>query len=168
MAGNRDFLLGDDYARRAGMARIADPCLLISGDRRLLLMHGDTLCTDDLPYQAFRSQVRDPAWQSEFLSRPLAARRAFAAQARARSQQATAEKSESIMDVNDAAVSRALEAAGHADLLHGHTHRPGHHALRVGHHDCQRWVLADWSDRAEYLVWDAGAMRAASGGAPPG
>ncbi|MCB1889014.1 MAG: UDP-2,3-diacylglucosamine diphosphatase [Rhodocyclaceae bacterium] len=163
MAGNRDFLLGDAYAERAGMVRLEDPCLLTANRLRLLLMHGDTLCTDDAPYQAFRRQVRDPAWQADFLAQPLAARRAFATEARARSQAATAGKSDEIMDVNAAAVVATLDSAGGADLLHGHTHRPGHHRHRVGQRDCERWVLADWADRAEYLVWEGGEIHPVTG-----
>src|SRR5690606_10371065 len=82
MHGNRDFLLGEDYARRAGMALLADPARIELAGGPVLLMHGDTLCTDDVAYQQFRAQTRDPAWQARFLSQPLAARLAFARQAR--------------------------------------------------------------------------------------
>ncbi|MCB1956082.1 MAG: UDP-2,3-diacylglucosamine diphosphatase [Rhodocyclaceae bacterium] len=167
MAGNRDFLLGEAYARRAGLTRLDDPTLLAGPNLKLLLMHGDTLCTDDKPYQAFRAQVRNPAWQADFLSRPLEVRRAMAEQARSHSRIATAGKAEAIMDVNADAVVAALASAGSPDLLHGHTHRPGCHPVNTAERLCRRWVLADWTDRPEYLAWDGVRMQPLSGAPAP-
>src|SRR3546814_7051871 len=82
MHGNRDFLLGEAYAQRAGMRLLEDPTRIELNGKPVLLMHGDTLCTDDVAYQQFRAQTRDPAWQAQFLSQPLVARPAFAQQAR--------------------------------------------------------------------------------------
>jgi len=160
MAGNRDFLLGGDYATRAGMRLLTEPAVLSIGSRRVLLLHGDTLCTDDLAYQAFRRQVRDPAWQRAFLRQPLGERREFAARARAQSRQATAAKQDAIMDVNPSAVEAAFAAAGADVLIHGHTHRPASHGHRIGGHERLRHVLADWDERAHYLDWQHGKATA--------
>jgi len=126
--GNRDFLLGAGYARRAGLTLLADPAVVQIGGERTLLMHGDTLCTDDHAYQAFRTQSRAPAWQRAFLARPRDEREAFARQARAESRRYTTDASHSaLMDVNDDAVRAALRAHGCLRLIHGHTHRPASH-----------------------------------------
>jgi UDP-2,3-diacylglucosamine hydrolase len=153
MAGNRDFLLGPAYARLAGMTILPDPSLLSLDGRRLLLMHGDSLCTDDAPYQAYRRQVRDPAYQAGFLAQPLAARRAFIEQLRQKSEAAKREKAMAIMDVNAGAVAETLRQHDFPVLIHGHTHRPAHHRLEVDGRPCERWVLADWHDSAPYLAW---------------
>lgn len=162
MAGNRDFLLGPDFARLAGLTPIDDPCLVVCGAHRLLLMHGDTLCTDDLAYQAFRRQVRHPAWQADFLARPSAERRALAAQARAQSRQATADKRDEIMDANPEAVRAAFEAAGWPVIIHGHTHRPAEHRHDWAGRSLTRWVLPAWEAQAEYLEWQRGQACARS------
>ncbi|MFZ3036155.1 MAG: UDP-2,3-diacylglucosamine diphosphatase [Rugosibacter sp.] len=146
IAGNRDFLLGDAFAKAAGLARLGDVEKVGAGNTALLIMHGDTLCTDDTDYQAFRALVRNPAWQTDFLARPLATRRAEAAALRAKSQAATAEKSNRIMDVNPAAVKKALLASGCQRLIHGHTHRPCCEQIVLGNNGAmsERWVLSDW------------------------
>jgi UDP-2,3-diacylglucosamine hydrolase len=154
IAGNRDFLLGDAYAARAGMQRLPDPCPLRLGERNVLLSHGDTLCTDDLAYQAYRRQVRAPAWQAAFLARPLAERKAFIDSLRNHSEEAKREKAMAIMDVNGAAVDALLREHRYPTLIHGHTHRPAHHEHLVDGHRCDRWVLADWHDTAPYLAFD--------------
>lgn len=159
MAGNRDFLLGKRYAARAGLELIADPCELELGGRRYLLSHGDELCTDDLAYQAFRTQVRDPAWQRNFLAQALDARRALVEDIRARSESEKSTKSADIMDVNPAAVEQLLRRHGYPTLIHGHTHRPADHRLMVDNRPCQRVVLADWHDTAPYIEWSAGRLR---------
>ncbi len=156
MVGNRDFLLGPAFAAAAGMTLLPDPTLMNLAGVPTLLMHGDSLCTDDLAYQAFRRQSRDPAWQTAFLSQPLALRRAQAEAYRRQSEEAKAGKDSSIMDVNSGAVAAALRAHGYSRLVHGHTHRPARHEHRVDGHDCQRWVLPDWTDRAVWLECQAG------------
>ncbi|AVZ78726.1 UDP-2,3-diacylglucosamine diphosphatase [Zoogloeaceae bacteirum Par-f-2] len=154
MPGNRDFLLGADYAAQAGMRLLPDPFLLRLGHHDLLLSHGDALCTDDLAYQTYRRQVRDPGWQAGFLSRPLAERKAFIDHLRIRSEQAKREKDLTIMDVNRAAVEALLRKHGYPTLIHGHTHRPACHEHRVDDRLCRRWVLADWHGTAPYLAFD--------------
>jgi UDP-2,3-diacylglucosamine hydrolase len=158
MAGNRDFLLGPAYARRARMTLLPDPSELMVHGLRLLLMHGDSLCTDDAAYQTYRRQVREPAYQAAFLAQPLAARRAFIEQLRQKSEAAKREKAAEIMDVNAEAVAQTLRQHDYPVLIHGHTHRPAHHRLEVDGHACERWVLADWHDSAPYLAWTGSTL----------
>jgi UDP-2,3-diacylglucosamine hydrolase len=154
MHGNRDFLLARRYADLAGMALIADPSVIDLYGVPTLLVHGDTLCTDDIAYLAFRGQVRNPDWQRNFLAQPLAARKAMAQQARAQSEAAKQGKSDEIMDVNAEEVERVLRSHAYPRLIHGHTHRPARHAHQVDGHDCERWVLPDWYARWGYLACD--------------
>lgn len=163
--GNRDFLLGEAFARRAGMRILPDPAVAVLYSRPVLLMHGDLLCTDDTAYQAFRAQTRNPDWQAQFLSQPLAVRLAFAAQARAASQ-ARQEgmisndraQFEVVTDVSPATVEATLSRYGIDTLIHGHTHRPAVHKLRIGGHACRRVVLGDWYEQGSVLRVDAGRM----------
>ena len=164
MHGNRDFLLGADYARRAGMTLLDDPTVIGLPGRRALLMHGDTLCTDDVAYQQFRTQTRDPAWQRQFLAQPLEARLAFARQARAASQARQGElreagKMEAITDVAAAAVEGVFRDHDVDLLIHGHTHRPAVHALDVDGRASTRVVLGDWYEQGSVLRVDADGMR---------
>jgi UDP-2,3-diacylglucosamine hydrolase len=151
MAGNRDFALGPAYAARAGMRLLTDPTRVDLPGGAALLLHGDTLCTDDRAYQAFRSQVRDPAWLAHMLAQPLAVRRAFAAQARAGSREHTAASAETIMDVNAGAVDAAFRAHDVNLIIHGHTHRPAVHRSEVDGRACTRIVLGDWYDQGTVL-----------------
>jgi UDP-2,3-diacylglucosamine hydrolase len=142
MAGNRDFLAGQDFARAAGLTLLPDPHVTTIGGQTVALAHGDALCTDDVKYMAFRAQVRDPAWQQQFLAMPLTQRKAIIAGLREGSRQAHGEKSYEIMDVTPDAVA-ALHAATGADvIIHGHTHRPAlHRDPATGR---RRYVLPDW------------------------
>lgn len=150
--GNRDFLLGEKFAHAAGMALLNDPFVTEIHGRRVLLTHGDTLCTDDIEYQKFRQQVRDPAWQQAFLAQPLAARKTQIEALRMRSETEKSHKSEAIMDVNQEAVLELLRRYGHPEfLIHGHTHRPGKHVIEDDGHTCTRWVLGDWYESGDYL-----------------
>lgn len=156
MHGNRDFLLGDAFAQATGITLLADPTLITLYGRRALLSHGDQLCTDDVAYQAFRRQVREPGWQNDFLAQPLAARKAQIEALRQKSEQEKAHKAESIMDVNDDAVKALLREYDYPELLvHGHTHRPARHAIEVDGHRCERWVLGDWYEQGSSLRCDA-------------
>jgi UDP-2,3-diacylglucosamine hydrolase len=155
MRGNRDFLLGDDYARRAGMTLLPDPAVVLLHGKPTLLMHGDLLCTDDVAYQQFRAQTRDPEWQRQFLSHPLPARLAFAEQARAASKAhqsglQTQGLMEAITDVAPATVEATLSRYGIDRLIHGHTHRPKVHE----HHGGRRIVLGDWYEQGSVLRVD--------------
>jgi UDP-2,3-diacylglucosamine hydrolase len=158
MRGNRDFLVGEMFARAAGLALLEDPSVIDAGGERVLLMHGDTLCTGDAAYQAFRAQVRDVAWQAQFLAQPLAARKQLIMALREHSEAAKQGKAMSIMDVTPAAVKAALRAHGVSRLIHGHTHRPAHHRLTVDGRACERWVLADWCASPAYLRCEGGVF----------
>lgn len=148
MHGNRDFLVGSDFAARAGARLLGEVELIEMAGRRVALLHGDTLCTDDLKYQTVRRQLRDPRWQQAFLAQPLAARRAFAAQARAESAAHTAMAAAEIMDVNPGAVSALLAERNVDWIIHGHTHRPAVHRLDS---ERMRIVLGDWPRAASWL-----------------
>jgi len=167
MRGNRDFLLGEDYARRAGFRILPDPCVIALHERPVLLMHGDLLCTDDVEYQAFRTQSRNPAWQAHMLAQPLAVRQAMAAQARAASQARQGElraagTMETITDVAPSTVNETLARYGVDLLIHGHTHRPGTHKLQVAGRECQRIVLGDWYEQGSVLRVEADRTTLAS------
>ena len=154
MVGNRDFLLGEDFARRAGMTLLDDGTVHDIQNQPTLLMHGDTLCTDDLAYQTVRKQVRTPEWQAQILAMPLEARRAFAAKARADSKAHTGSTMESIMDVNAEAVAAAMRKARVTRLIHGHTHRPAVHRFELNGKPAERIVLGDWYEQGSVLRVD--------------
>lgn len=145
--GNRDFLVGLAFAESAGLSLLPETQVIEIGSHRVLLMHGDTLCTDDREYMAFRAQVRNPQWQQQILGLPLQQRRVMAAQLRAQSQSMNSNKAEDIMDVNAEAVSSTMDSHSANILLHGHTHRPNTHELDQG----TRMVLGDWGK----FVWYA-------------
>lgn len=146
--GNRDFLLGQDFAARCGGELLMGPVVRAVHGHPTLILHGDELCTDDLSYQAFRAQVRDPAWQQAFLAKPLSERQQLAAGMRQASKEQAKEKSGYIMDANEAAVTALLAEHGVDRMIHGHTHRPAFH--RVGANG-ERIVLGDWHERGCYL-----------------
>ncbi len=137
--GNRDFLLGTAMAEACGLQLLAEEVCLQAFGQRVVLVHGDAECLEDRPYQAFRAQVRQPAWQQGFLAQPLATRLQLAAQMRDASQQAQADGPYADLDAQ--ACAALLQRHGAQTLLHGHTHRPARHALPGG---AQRLVLSDW------------------------
>jgi UDP-2,3-diacylglucosamine hydrolase len=156
MVGNRDFLIGDDFAAAAGVTLLNDPAVREIGGIKTLLTHGDTLCTDDADYQRFRSMVRAPQWRADFLARPLAERKRVIEDLRARSESEKQVKAQEIMDVTPAAVTALLDAHGVQALIHGHTHRQGQHAHGVR----TRWVLGDWhADGGNALLCDSAGWR---------
>ncbi len=159
MHGNRDFMVAERFAAETGVALIADPTVVDLHGTRTVLLHGDTLCTGDTAYQAFRAQVRDPGWQRAALARPVAERIALAQDMRLASEGAKQGKAMAIMDVAPEAVERAFAESGCAQMIHGHTHRPARHVHRVGGRDCVRWVLADWYERASYLEASPAGLR---------
>ncbi len=162
MHGNRDFMIASAFCARTGARLIGDPTVIDLYGERALLMHGDTLCTDDHAYLAFRAQVRDPAWQAAALRRPIAERVAIARGMRQGSEGAKGGKAEEIMDVSSDAVREALAAAGARLLIHGHTHRPARHDLEVGGRPAVRWVLPDWYGAGGYLEATPAGLRAVS------
>ena len=157
MHGNRDFLIGRRFCELSGARLLEDPCVEKLGGARTLLMHGDTLCTDDADYQAWRKVARSSAWQREFLAKPLPERRKALQALREKSREVVGAKPAEIMDVNDGAVREALRQHQLTRLVHGHTHRAARHSLEVDGRACERWVLPDWYERGGYLsIDDAG------------
>lgn len=159
--GNRDFLVGDAFANSAGVTLLDETCLIDCYGTRVLLLHGDTLCTDDIEYQKLRMMVRDPQWQDQILALPIAQRIELAQQLRTSSAEQMQHKSEDIMDVNQAAVEQALNEADVSVMLHGHTHRPNVHTFSINNDDTQqstehhftRIVLGDWYTQGSVLYW---------------
>ncbi len=155
MHGNRDFLIGPEYASRCAASIIREPHIVVSGGAEFLLLHGDSLCTDDVDYQNFRQMVRAEAWQQQFLAQPLEQRREFARQAREQSRAATAGKEMGIMDVNPDAVQQLLQDTEQVSLIHGHTHRPARHRIELTNsirdqQQASRLVLGDWDKLGWY------------------
>ncbi|MEO8018470.1 MAG: UDP-2,3-diacylglucosamine diphosphatase [Pseudomonadota bacterium] len=157
--GNRDFLLGEAFAKRTGAKLLPDPVVFDLHGVPTLLSHGDVFCTDDPTYQELRTIVRRPDWQRRFLSLPLAARRDLASAARAGSKAYTQRTIPTIMDVNPEAVIRAFRATGARRLIHGHTHRPATHPVVFDGIDAERVVLAPWYESASCVAVDAAGAR---------
>jgi UDP-2,3-diacylglucosamine hydrolase len=151
MHGNRDFLVGQEFTRVTGAKLLPDPTVVDLYGTPTLLMHGDTLCTDDVKYQAFRAQVRDPAWQRDFLAKPLVVRKAMIENVREQSAREMKGKPPDIMDVSLDAVADAFRRSGCSRMIHGHTHRPARHVHEVDGQWCERWVLTDWYERGGCL-----------------
>lgn len=150
--GNRDFLIGHTFAERSGCTLLPDPSHIELFGTPAIIMHGDTLCTDDTDYQQFRDMVRDPVWQQDFLHKPISERQAIARQLRETSRERTRHKAEYITDVNTDAVADAMRDAAVLLLIHGHTHRPAIHDFTLDHHPAQRIVLGDWYEQGSVLV----------------
>ena len=151
MFGNRDFLMGEQFEKISGCTLIVEPLKIDLFGTQTLLLHGDTLCIDDLEYQAFRVQVRDPQRQQWFLSKPFVERIQIAKQARDASRTSTQTKSMGIMDVNSNAVLEAFRKEGVTQMIHGHTHRPAIHKIPTEQGELVRIVLADWYQHGGYL-----------------
>ncbi len=162
IAGNRDFLIDSAFAAAANLRLLPDMTVIHIGGKRTLLLHGDTLCTDDHAYLAFRSEVRTRQWSDTFLSRPLDERKADIEALRRASEAAKRDKPSAIMDVNADAVAAALRDHNCRRMIHGHTHRPGHHLFQVDGDRCERWVLAEWHDGGQYLAADSARIRSLS------
>ena len=160
MHGNRDFLVAQRFADATGVRLLEDPTLVELYGTRVALLHGDTLCTDDAAYQAFRAKVRDPAWQAAALAQPLGTRVAIAQQMRLESEGAKQGKASGIMDVAPPAVEHAFRQCRCTLMIHGHTHRPGRHGYVVDGRECVRWVLPDWYERGGYLEVSPEGVRA--------
>ncbi len=163
MVGNRDFLMGENFEAMTGAKLIDDPTVIDLYGTPTLLMHGDTLCTDDVTYQQVRAQVRDPAWIAAALAMSIEERIATARKMRAQSQAHTRATAEEIMDVNADAVTEALRKYGVTRLIHGHTHRPAVHSLQVDGHPATRIVLGDWYQRASLLRCDSAGCKLIAG-----
>jgi len=156
MHGNRDFLIGEDFCKAAKITLLQNPSLLNLYGKKVLLSHGDDLCTDDTAYQAFRNQVRNPIWIADFLKQPLGNRKQQIEVMRERSEREKSIKSTEIMDVNARAVSALIKQYNYPELLiHGHTHRPAKHHIDSDGHKTTRWVLGDWYEQGSYLICNA-------------
>lgn len=153
--GNRDFLLGKHFERRTGARVLADPALEEVCGQRVLVMHGDLLCTADRGYQRYRRVVNDPFLQRLFVRLPRDWRRGIGREGRRRSAQQVAVRRPEIMDVEPAAVAAAFMAHDVRYLVHGHTHRPAIHELEIGGVARTRIVLGDWYEQGSVLAWSA-------------
>ena len=155
MHGNRDFLIGNDFCGAASIQLINDPCIIDINDEKAMLTHGDQLCTDDHEYQAFRSVVRNPIWQKDFLNFPISKREKIAGETKNASKDSKVKKTMEIMDVNDEAVLKAFDDNEIRIMIHGHTHRPNVHKISNDDRIFTRYVLGDWSkESAIVLKWD--------------
>lgn len=157
--GNRDFLLGKRFARESGMQLLPEEKVLNLYGKRVLIMHGDTLCTDDVGYQAFRAKVHQPWLQTLFLALPLFIRKRIAAKMRAGSQSANRVKDMAIMDVNPQAVAETLERHRVQHLIHGHTHRPAVHGLKANGEPAFRYVLGAWHTQGSMIKVTAESIK---------
>jgi UDP-2,3-diacylglucosamine hydrolase len=155
MHGNRDFLLGERFASEAGLKLLKDPTEVSIAGARLLLLHGDTLCTDDVAYQQWRTQSRDTRWQNEFLQKSFSERNAIATSIRQQSDSAKSAKADEIMDAAESAITETFRNTRVAVMIHGHTHRPAHHIHHIDEQIYDRWVLRDWYRDGGYLSLDA-------------
>lgn len=159
MHGNRDFLMRDDFEAMTGCQLLDEEVVIDLDGDPTLLMHGDTLCTDDVAYQEFRAMVRNPQWQTELLSKTPAERLELARQYREISKTETQGKESGIMDVNQAAVEQTMQRHHVQQLIHGHTHRPAMHEFQLQGQAAKRMVLADWYQRGSMLVCESGRCR---------
>jgi UDP-2,3-diacylglucosamine hydrolase len=159
MQGNRDFLVGEVFAERSGVELLPDELVIDLYGRKALLMHGDTLCTDDVEYQQLRHMLRNEQWQQDFLALPIEKRIEAALNLRAESQQKTAEKTDEIMDVNQTAVEQVMQKHGVDLLIHGHTHRMARHQFDLNANSMQRIVLGDWHELPHALEVNHSKMR---------
>ncbi|MGR8947775.1 MAG: UDP-2,3-diacylglucosamine diphosphatase [Gammaproteobacteria bacterium] len=153
MRGNRDFLYGAEFIEKTGATLLEDYATIDLGGKRVLLTHGDLLCTKDVKYQAFRQFVRDKNNQREFLSHPLAQRRLIAQQTQTGTKASMLEKDDFIMDVEQATVERVMRDHDVQTLIHGHTHRPDDHSFNIDGTTYNRMVLGDWYDRDSIIYW---------------
>jgi len=151
MHGNRDFLIGEEFCKRAGATLLDDPTVVDLYGTPTLLMHGDSLCTADVEYQKFRANMRNPQMQKMMLARPLEDRQKMARQLRDMSMAKNQGKAETIMDVTPEEVVREMETHGVQRLIHGHTHRPAIHQLQANGKDAHRIVLGDWDENVWWL-----------------
>ena len=152
MHGNRDFLMGDKLAELTGATLLPDPSIIDLDGQPTLLMHGDTLCTDDIEYMKFRAMVRNPDWQQQMLAKTPQERLALAKQLREVSKTETGNKTEAIMDVNQQDVEKIFQQHHVKQIIHGHTHRPKIHELQINNKNVKRIVLGDWYKNGSVLV----------------
>ncbi len=151
MHGNRDFLIGEQFCQDVSATLLSDPTVIQLAGENTLLMHGDSLCTGDHEYLAFRQMARSEQWQQQILSKSLAERRALAKQMRMASSEANSNKAEDIMDVTPEEVLKVMTEHRCQRLIHGHTHRPARHAMTINGRNAERIVLGDWHQQGWQL-----------------
>jgi len=154
MSGNRDFLIGEKFLNSTQITSLPEPTVITLGNKKALIMHGDSLCIDDFDYQNFRGLVRSNEWIENFLKKPIQERLKICQELRAQSENEKKNKTELVMDVNNEAVEDILRKNNYpAYLIHGHTHRPNTHDYYIENHYSQRWVLGDWHKNGNYILW---------------
>ena len=158
MHGNRDFLIGDDFAKRTGCKLLPDPTLIKIDDREFLLTHGDALCTDDTEHQTSRKEMLSSKWKMAFLQQPLATRIETAEAMREQSDAAKKQKSMTLMDVNQTAVETLMREHNADTLIHGHTHQPAVHSFQLNNKPAWRYVLGDWFEKRSALYYEKGTL----------
>lgn len=162
--GNRDFLVGRDFEQATGCKILPDPSQIKLDESRVMLMHGDSMCSDDIEHQQFRKIVNDPAWQREFLQMPAEKRMELAMDARSHSSLHKSMTSMEIMDVNPDTVAHEMAIHNTDFLIHGHTHRPGIHQVEVNSMQSTRIVLGDWYSQSSVLRYESGVFRLSAHG----
>ena len=155
MHGNRDFLIGETFANETGITILPDPYVLDINNQKVVLSHGDFLCTDDTDYMNFRNKVHTEEWQSSFLQKDINERKQIAASLRDDSEEATSKKSDTVTDVNAQAVENFINKHQPDLFIHGHTHRPGVHNIELNNLSSKRIVLGDWGTKGWYLALDS-------------
>ena len=155
MHGNRDFLIGETFANETGITILPDPYVLDINNQKVVLSHGDLLCTDDTDYMNFRNEVHTEKWQSSFLQKDINERKQIAASLRDDSEEATSKKSDTVTDVNAQAVENFINKHQPDLFIHGHTHRPGIHNIELNNLSSKRIVLGDWGTKGWYLALDS-------------
>jgi len=156
MHGNRDFMIGRQFAKETGITILPDPYAVAMYGEKVLLSHGDSLCTDDVAYQQIRKMTRDPEWQATMLAKPLRERLSIAQQARQQSLERMLNLDMSVVDVNADAVTQIVLQHDVDVLLHGHTHRPAVHKVDLGERTATRIVLGDWYTQGSVVKWNLG------------
>ncbi len=158
--GNRDFLIGNDFLNKTNITFLTDQTVIKLGNKRTVILHGDTLCIDDKEYQEFRAKVRSDNWKQEFLNQSIEDRLRICKDLRKKSKEAQKNKSEFIMDVNENEVKNLFKQLNYPPIMiHGHTHRPKKHEYLLEDHKCERWVLNDWYDSGSFLIWNNNKLR---------
>ena len=156
--GNRDFLIGQEFAERTGCRLLPDPVVITPDGVRILLTHGDALCTDDVEHQSARRQMLSGKWQSAFLAQPLGQRMETSHALRQRSEREKRQKPMEIMDVNQNAVEALMREHDVRILIHGHTHRPAAHEFELDGELARRYVLGDWYEQKSAIYFDGGCL----------
>ena len=158
MRGNRDFLVGEEFARRAGCVVLPDPVVVALGRRDFLLTHGDALCTGDIEHQRSRRRMLSSKWKTAFLQKPLDERMETAAQLRRQSAAGKRTRRMQDMDVTQAAVEALMRRHGVDTMIHGHTHQPAVHRFELGQKPAWRYVLGDWYTQRSALYYHQGKL----------